>query len=263
MPLLPRLWRAARVTLHALAGLWTTSVVFPFARAPAKREFIRGWSADLLRVLNVEARVSGHLDLAGGNVLIVANHISWLDIFVLNAQAPARFVGKSELAGWPLVGRLIKSAGTIFVARERRHDIRRVNSAASEALSGGDIVAVFPEGTTTDGSTLLRFHASLLQPIVESGGRVQPIAIRYRDTRGAPSAAPAYVGDDSFASSFWRVCGERSLVVELIATRVIPAERAHRRELAREAEAAIRAALGLPAGATGPDRHADRAAAGR
>lgn len=257
---LARVWRVARVGGHAFAGFATTIVVFPFIDASAKRDRVRRWSARLLELLKVDARVHGALDLSSGNILIVANHVSWLDIFVINAQHPARFVAKSELGGWPIAGRLMRSAGTIFVARERRHDTRRVNHAASQALAGGDIIAVFPEGTTTDGSTLLRFHASLLQPIVESQGQLLPVAIRYRDAHGVPTAAAAYVGDDSFIKTLWQICGERALSVDLMATAPIPARALHRRELARAAETAIRKALGLPAGATEPGIRADRAA---
>jgi 1-acyl-sn-glycerol-3-phosphate acyltransferase len=262
LALVPRAWRATRITLHLAQGLWTTLAVFPFVGPPRKRTLIKRWSARLLALLNIEARVKGALDTVGGNVLIVANHVSWLDIFVLNAQQPARFVAKSELARWPFAGRLIRGAGTIFVQRERRHDTRRVNDHAAQALSSGDIVAVFPEGTTTDGMTLLRFHASLLQPVVASDGHVQPVALRYRDAHGAPSTAPVY-GDETFARSFWRVCGERRLVVDVIASTPIPARQLHRRDLARQAEGAIRTALELSAGAMEPGIRAEPASSSR
>jgi 1-acyl-sn-glycerol-3-phosphate acyltransferase len=248
----PRAWRATRIALHVGQGLWTTVAVFPFVDPQRKRTLIRRWCARVLALLNIEARLQGTLGAERGNVLIVANHVSWLDILVLNAQQPARFVAKSELAGWPLAGRLIRGAGTIFIARDRRHDTKRVNHHAALALSSGDVVAVFPEGTTTDGTTLLRFHASLLQPVVESKGHVQPVALRYRDALGAPSTAPAY-GDETIADSFWRVCGERRLIVEVIASPPIAARQLHRRELARQAEGAIRTALALSAAGTAPE----------
>ena len=260
LPLPHRALRATRVVVHVLGGIATTMVVFPMV-APARRQaLVQRWSRRLLHLLRVEARLHGAIDVHGGNVLLVANHISWLDIFVLNAHRPARFVAKSELAGWPLAGRLIRGAGTIFVDRERRHDTRRVNHQAAQALAAGDVVAVFPEGTTTDGATLLKFHASLLQPIVEAQGHVLPVAIRYRDGSGAHSTAPAYVGDESFAQSFWRVCGARRLVVEVHAAPALAARGAHRRDLARGAEDAIRTALGLPGAATAPGRRGDPAA---
>lgn len=256
---IPRVVRAVRVGVHAASGLTTTLVVFPFVAPQARLVLIRRWSARLLALLDVEARVHGTLDTHAGNVLIVANHVSWLDIFVVNAQRPARFVAKEELGRWPFVGRLIRNAGTIFLARERRQSTRRVNDHAARALSAGEIVAVFPEGTTTDGMSLLKFHASLLQPIVDAQGHLQPVALRYRDASGRPSTAPAY-GDESFAASFWRVCGERGLAVDVIVPAAIPARAQHRRALAREAEAAIRTALALPAAVTAPETPRDRRA---
>lgn len=245
--------------MHVLAGLATTALVFPLAGPERRRAIVRRWSRRLLALLGVEARLHGRLDTHRGNVLVVANHVSWLDIFVIDAELPARFVAKAELSGWPLAGRLMRATGTIFVERARRHDTRRVNHQAAQALAGGDVVAVFPEGTTTGGHDVLRFHASLLQPVVETRGHVQPVALRYRDARGAPSAAPAYIGDDSFAASFWRVCGARDLVAEVTATPALDAQHADRRALAVGAEAAIRTALGLAPRATAPGRGGDRA----
>jgi len=258
-----RLWRAARVTIHVAAGIATTTFVFPRARPERRRVLVRRWSQKLLRLMNVEARVHGAIDAHGGNVLVVANHVSWLDIVVLNAHRPSRFVAKAELARWPVVGRLIRSTGTLFIERARRHDTHRVNRDAADALAAGDVISVFPEGTTTDGTTVLRFHGSLLQPIVDAGGHVLPVAIRYHDGDGALSLAPGYVGDTSFATSFWRVCGERRLAVELIASPALAARTRHRRELAHEAEDAIRTALAERGAATAPGTRAGPAAGPR
>ncbi len=254
-----RAWRAARVSAHVLGGIATQSIVFPRVTRERRRAITRRWCEKLLRLMNVEARVHGAFDARRGNVLIVANHISWLDIFVLNAQQPSRFVAKSELAAWPVVGRLIRGSGTLFIERARRRDTERVNRKAAEALRSGDALVVFPEGTTTDGSTVLKFHGSLLQPIVDADGDVLPVAIRYHDGDGERSLAPEYAGDTSFAASFWRVCGERRLAVELIAAPALPAGAAHRRELARAAENAIRTALAARDGATAPGRPGGRA----
>jgi len=191
-------------------------------------------------------------------VLVVANHISWLDIFVLNAHHPVRFVAKAELARWPVVSRMIRGAGTVFIERGRRRDTHRVNQKMARVLADGDVVAIFPEGTTTHGSDVLPFKSSLLQPIVEAEGHVQPVAIRYRTPDGGMAMAPTYVGDTSFAQSFWAVCGERSLTVELMAMPALPA-RGHRRHLARAAEASIRTALAAPESATESGTGADRA----
>jgi 1-acyl-sn-glycerol-3-phosphate acyltransferase len=161
------------------------SSVFPWIDLPRRREHIRRWSITMLRLLRVETRFHG-VPPGGlpGNLLIVANHISWLDIFVIHALQPARFVAKAELRRWPVRGWLSTSVGTLYVGRGRRRHASAVNSEAASALSRGDVVAIFPEGTTTDGMTMLPFKGSLLQPIVDAGGHVQPIAIRYRDAFG-------------------------------------------------------------------------------
>lgn len=247
--------RAARTGLHLAEGVATTLVVFPFVGAHRRREFVRRWSARLLRILRVEARIHG-LPAGGlpGNLLIVANHVSWLDVFVVLSLAPARFVAKAEIRRWPVVGRLSARVGTMFVERERRRDAHAVNREAARALAAGDVVAVFPEGTTSDGATVLPFKASLLQPIVEAGGHVQPIAIRYRDATGARTDAPAYVGETSVGESFWRVTAERVLVAELRFAPPLPARDRHRRDLAREAEAIIRTALASAGPGSAPDR---------
>jgi len=231
------------VCAHALAGLATTTFVFPFSGAARRRDLIQRWSLALLGLLRVECRVHGHFAPNGGNVLVVANHISWLDIVVLNAACPVRFVAKAELARWPVAGALARAGGTLFIERARRRDTHRVSQTVTEALRAGDIVAVFPEGTTSAGETTLPFKSSLLQSIVDADGDVLPLAIRYGDTAGARSAAAAYVGDDTFMASFWRVCATPGLVADLIALPRIAAAGRHRRALAQEAEAAIRRAL--------------------
>ena len=258
-PALRRLWRIPRMIVHLFHGLGTIWFVFPSIDAHARRAHIRRWSRRLLHLMNLDIRMSGAL--AHPNVLVVANHVSWLDIFALHAVGPVRFIAKSEIARWPLLGRLVAGVGTLFIERARRHDTHRVNQEVARALAEGDIVAVFPEGTVTDGTTLLPFKGSLLQPIVDANGFVQPVAIRYRTPDGLLSMIPAYVSDVTFMGSLWRICGARSLVVELTAMPPLSATSKHRRALAHEAENAIRSALALPVNDSGPGTRADRAAA--
>jgi 1-acyl-sn-glycerol-3-phosphate acyltransferase len=257
-PLPLRVYRWTRASAHVLEGVAMTSLLFPLLGMARRRTLSAQWSRRLLRILRIEARVHGQpAEGIGGNVLIVANHISWLDIFVLTAVQPARFIAKSELKRWPLIGRFAETSGTLFIDRSRRHDTHKVNRHAAEVLARGDVIAIFPEGTTSDGRDVLPFHGSLLQPIVDAEGHVQPIAIRYTHHEGGVNDAVAYVGDTSFMSSFWRVTGERRVVVELTVTPPLPARERHRRELSREAEAAIRRALALPARAKGPGTPGD------
>jgi 1-acyl-sn-glycerol-3-phosphate acyltransferase len=241
-PLPVRCYRWMRTCVHLLAGVMTTMLIFPFVAPQRRRALIKRWSVRLLRILAVRLEVTGDPGVRGGNVLLVANHISWLDIFVLDAVHPVRFVGKSELTRWPVIAQMIRGAGTIFIERERRHDTRRVNHEMARLLAHGDVVAIFPEGMTSDGTSVLPFKSSLLQPIVEAGGHVQPVAIRYWNADGSLAMAPNYVGDTSFATSFWAVCGARRLTVRLVAFPPIAAHGRSRRDLGREAEAAIRTA---------------------
>jgi len=249
------------VAAHVAEGIATTVLVFPLVETHRRHALTRHWSRRLLRMLKVDARLhGGSLDDVGGNLLIVANHISWLDIFVVLSVRPARFVAKAELRRWPFVGPLLTGAGTLYVERARRRDAHKVNRHAAEALARGDVVAIFPEGTTTDGTSLLPFHGSLLQPIVDAEGHVLPVALRYRTPEGEHTAAAAYVGDTSIVESFWRLTGERSVVVEMHVGAPLPARLRHRRELARAAEHVIRTVLASAATSRAPGTRGDPAA---
>jgi len=243
-PLSLRLYRSVRMSVHLAQGIATTALVFPWIEPPKRKALIRRWSDRVLRILRVEAQLHGTAQgRPRGGFLIVANHVSWLDIFVLNTLQPARFVAKAELARWPLVGWLISGVGTLYIDRAHRRHAHDINRHAAQALASGDVVAIFPEGQTSDGRDVLHFHGSLLQPIVDVEGDVQPIAIRYRTPGGEHNDAPSYVGDMSFVTSFWRIVGERSLVVEIHLAAPLSARGTHRREVARAAEDAIRAML--------------------
>jgi 1-acyl-sn-glycerol-3-phosphate acyltransferase len=250
-------YRWIRTCVHALEGVATTLFVFPLVSEATRRTVVQRWSLRLLRILAVEVRIEGDIGAHRGNVMVVANHISWLDIFVLNAVHPVRFVAKSELSKWPVISQMIRGAGTVFIVRERPRDVVTVNHYVARLLAQGNLVAIFPEGTTTYGNALLPFKSALLQPVVEAEGHVQPMVIRYRTPDGKLSFAPEYVGDTSFATSFWRVCSARALTVQLIARPPVAARGRHRRDVARAAEASIRTALAAPASAREPDTASD------
>ena len=245
-PGLVRVYRIVRATAHLAEGLATIVLVFPLVHRRRRKALIRRWSARLLRHFRIETRMHGALAHERSHgLLLVANHVSWLDIFVLNAVEPSRFIAKAELRRWPVIGWLSAGVGTLFIDRTRRSATHVIARAATEALLQGDVVAVFPEGRVTDGRDVLPFHGSLLQPIVDVRGSLQPVAIRYGAAPGASVSAAAYVG--TFLQSVWRITREPRIVVDLhVAPPMSTAER-HRRELAHEAESAIRGALGLPA----------------
>ena len=225
-------WRLARMVLHALHGLALVLLRFPSLDAGARQARIRGWSARMIRLLDIELRVQG--DFHAGAKLVVVNHVSWLDIMAVHAVCPqARFVSKAEVRHWPLLGRLVDAGGTLYIERERRRDALRVVHQIAEALQSGDTVAVFPEGTTGDGHELLPFHANLLQAAIATELPVQPVALRFADRRSPVSESAAYVGDTTLAQSMWRLaCGE-GIVVTLSVLSARGTAHADRRRLAQ------------------------------
>lgn len=236
---MPALRIAAALWLLACA-LATGAFRYSFWPPSRQRRYVRAWSRRLLRALGLRLVVHGHLPEAQHhNLLVVANHISWLDIFVLHAIHPTRFVAKAELAYWPVFGFLIRRSGTIFVERSKRQDTARVNRKIGDALAGGDCIGIFPEGTTSEGRGVARFHASLLQPVIDAGGHVQPIALRYRNPDRSTSNAAAYVGTMSFATSLRRILRAKGQVVEVWLWPLLDARNADRRALAHAARAAI------------------------
>lgn len=226
--------------LHLLYGVLTIILLFPWLSEHNRNRIIRRWSRGILAILNIRMRASGELPgLDTRNVMVVSNHISWLDIYVLNAVRPVRFVSKMEVLSWPLIGWLAKRTGTLFIDRTKRHDTARVNHQLAAVMNSGGVVAIFPEGTTGDGSKLLPFHASLLQPVVQSHSHLLPVALRYTHADGSLNKAPAYVDDLTFGQSLAMILGQKTIYVEVEFLPHIPARSKERRELAREAELAI------------------------
>ena len=210
-------WRLLRAVLHVLHGM-AVMTRFPALSAAARHERIRWWSVGLLRAAGLQVQVHG-VAARPGAALIVANHISWLDIATIHAAAPhARFVSKADVLKWPLLGWLIRGAGTLFIERERKRDAVRVVHAMAEALQAGDTVAVFPEGTTGAGPELLPFHANLLQAAVATATPVQPVVLRFSDANGRFSSAVEFLGETTLLQSVWRVVTARGLTahVELL-----------------------------------------------
>jgi 1-acyl-sn-glycerol-3-phosphate acyltransferase len=211
------LWRLLRSLLHVLHGLWVIRTQFAGWSEAQRAERIRVWSTDALRIGGLAVQTSGEPPVPTVPVLVVCNHISWLDILVMQSVYPVRFVSKADVAAWPLVGSLVTGSGTVLIERERRSDVLRVIQVMAQHLKQGEALAVFPEGTTGDtgphGHTVLRFHANLIQAAIDAATPIQPWALRYHDARtGIQTHAPAYVGDTSLIASIWSVlCAEPML----------------------------------------------------
>ena len=204
MRTLRALWKILRGLWHLLAGLWTLYIRFPRLSLEQREMQVQAWSLKFLALWGIHLQVIGQPVLAGP-ALIVANHISWLDILVIHAARYCRFVSKSDIRDWPLVGALATGSGTLYIQRASRKDALRMVRDMAEAMKDGDVLAVFPEGTTSDGRELLPFHANLIQSAIAADAPVQPMSLKFIDARtGELTLAPCYIGDDTLVASVWR-----------------------------------------------------------
>lgn len=243
---LVRAWRVARLALHILRGLLTAAIVLPWSSPHLRLALAREWSRSLLALLGIRLTIHGTpLNEANHNVMVVANHVSWLDIYLLNAARPVRFVSKAEVRNWPVLGWFAAKTGTLFLERGKRRDTARINQAITTALTHGDCVAFFPEGTTTDGTHLRPFLASLLQPAIDARAELRPVALRYLNSDSSINTRAAYFGDMTMLDSLRNILAQREIRAELQFLEPIACTNKTRKELARQAEVVISSALNL------------------
>jgi len=207
-----RLTRAALLSLHIFAGVFLALAVLLL---PPLRRHVPGLAAGWLRraagILGLRVLVHGRP--SAGPCLLLANHISWLDILVLASATDACFVAKAEVSRWPLLGWLAEVGGTEFVRRGSHASLQRLHARMLKRLKAGEAIAAFPEGTSGPAVKPQRFRPRLLQVAVEAGVPVQPVALYY-------GAAPellrrvAFVGDDSFVTHLWALLGEEPVLAE-------------------------------------------------
>lgn len=204
MNALRAIWKFLRGLWHVLVGMWTIYVRFPQLSPEQQAMRVQAWALQFLALWDIRIRVLGQ-PVVSGPALLVANHISWLDITVIHAARYCRFVSKSDIRQWPLVGALATGAGTLYIQRTSRKDALRTVHAMADAMKNGDVVAIFPEGTTSDGRELLPFHANLIEAAIQAQAPVQPIYLRFEDAKtGQNCFAPCYIGDDTLLGSMWR-----------------------------------------------------------
>lgn len=241
------------MVLHVLVGVGAILLLYPFIGESRRARVKQRWSRKLLGVLGV--RLDGDVRNAVPGSLIVANHISWLDIFAINALIPAGFISKAEVRRWPVIGWMAAMNETVFLLRGSRGHARTINAIIAAKLAAGRLIAVFPEGTTTDGTHVLHFHAALLQPALAAGHPVVPLAISYWEA-GERSLAPRYDGDVTFGQSITSIAACRGLTVRLRSLPALGGDNADRRAVAHAARAAIIASA-LPGANTPPETPAD------
>ncbi|MGZ9934719.1 lysophospholipid acyltransferase family protein [Streptomyces sp. NC-S4] len=228
---------AAAVTLILLGILGAPPVrLLP---AGPRHAVVRAWSAALVRAFGIRITVHGTPGPDGGR-LLVANHISWLDIPLVAAALPCRMLAKSDIRAWPVLGRLAGRAGTLFIERDRIRALPATVETIAGALLAGDRVTVFPEGSTWCGRAQGTFRRAAFQAALDARVPVQPLRLAYLRRDGSPAGAPAFVGDDPLTASLWRIARARGVRAEVrLLPRIPPGRYAHRRDLAAAAQRAV------------------------
>ena len=233
------LFRGCRLALHLFYAV-LLAIFYPHLKPAKRRRILKTWSRQLLDILNIGIRTEGQWPVRGeGGYLLVANHVAWLDIFVLNTIYPSRFIAKTEVRNWPFIGWLCKRSNTIFIERAIRQDAASVNRHISFLLEQGVCVGLFPEGTTTDGKQVGHFHSALIQPAIDAGAMLCPIALRYQNEAGKQSSTAVFTGDMTLSQSIWRILRSPRFDALLVFTPALATAGENRRVLARAAQAAI------------------------
>nr|WP_315260187.1 lysophospholipid acyltransferase family protein [uncultured Limnohabitans sp.] len=227
-----------RVIVQVLRGYWMVRTAFPKLSDEQQARAVEIWARGMLAIIGIEVRVKGHP--AQGPVLMAANHISWLDILVMHAACHCRFVAKSEIRDWPLVGALTTGGGSLYIERGSRNDAMRVVHQMARALCEGQVLAVFPEGVTGDGITVLPFHANLLQAAISAEAPIQPVALQFMDAHTQErSLAPCYHDHDTLISSLWRTLCAPPLVAQVRYGDKQNADGRNRREWAQSLQTSV------------------------
>ena len=235
--------RLLLVGLHLLFGALQVAILFRHAGEPLRQRLKQGWSRQLIRLLGIriESVADDLADMEHG--LLVGNHISFIDIFVINALLPSAFVAKSEVAQWPLIGWLARHAGTVFIERGSRKAAHLTHQHMLQALGAGRRLAIFPEGTTTAGHSLLPFHAALFQSAIDASVPVHAVALSYHQADGARSDAPAYIDDISLTDCLLAVLRTPGLIARVSLAGSFTPPLPDRRHLAHRAHQAVATAL--------------------
>jgi 1-acyl-sn-glycerol-3-phosphate acyltransferase len=211
----------------------------------------------VLRCSGVRLRVAG--ELGGGGELLAVNHLSWIEVLAVGTLRPVRMVAKREMGDWPVIGRIARRSGALFVDRAGLRGLRATVTATADALRDGADVAVFPEGTTWCGAAAGPFRRAVFQAAIDAGAPVRPVAVVLRLPSGERATAATFIGEQTLWDSLLRVLRLPGVVCELT---ILPAlaPSGDRRELARSAGDAVAAVTGVPHPGTRRRRRASLAA---
>ena len=231
-----------RIIGQVFKGCFILLLVFPWLKAEQRHQSIRKWCTQLLGIFQMRLSVIGAEQLEDAHYLMAANHISWIDIHVINAFKPHYFVAKSEVASWPIFGWMAKQLGTLFIERGKSNSIRNMVQEIAEQLSQ-KAICIFPEGTSTDGWQVAPFKPNLFEAAIVASAPVYVLAIQYFDLQtGKKTTAPAFIGDMGLVDSMWNLICSPPICAQISISEKLPALK-DRKALAELSQSLIAAQL--------------------
>jgi 1-acyl-sn-glycerol-3-phosphate acyltransferase len=206
---LTQLQRGSRLVLKLLKGVLLIGCVFPHLRPSERDMIIESWCREVLDVLSVRMNLRGEIPPGKvSSALFVANHVSWMDILVMNACRRVRFVARAEVRQWPLLGWMAARTGTIFFKRTSPCELARVAKSVATFLRRGDCIALFPEGTTADGASTHASHSGLFESAIAAEALIWPVGISYRRLDNSLYADTPIVGGQSLIASIRNILAQ-------------------------------------------------------
>jgi 1-acyl-sn-glycerol-3-phosphate acyltransferase len=239
---LRRIFTILQIILHVLKGCFILLLVFPWLKVEQRHQSIRKWCKQLLGIFQMRLSVIGVEHFEDAHYLMAANHISWIDIHVINAFKPHYFVAKSEVASWPIFGWMAKQLGTLFIERGKSSSIRNMVQEIASQLNQKPI-CIFPEGTSTDGKQVAPFKSNLFEAAIVANAPVYTLAIQYFDVRtGNKTTAPAFIGEMGLLDSIWSLICSSPIYAQISIGTKLPALK-ERKALAELSQSLITAQL--------------------
>lgn len=242
-------WRIPLLLFHIISGLIQELLYFliygsAWYQKEAGRDAIQRWMKRLCQILGLKITTSGTPKPYFGT-LIVANHISWLDIIALASLRHATFLAKSEVKSWPVFGLLARASGTLFIERHNKAALVKAVDTIAELLEQGKTIVIFPEGTTTEGKDVGHFYSGLFNAALKSRCLVQPVAISYIRNHQPDTIAP-YTLKDTFILHLLRIMQQENTHIHFDFLAKIRPQSSTRSELANTTRARIRQSLAKP-----------------
>ncbi|MDL2284735.1 1-acyl-sn-glycerol-3-phosphate acyltransferase [Oxalobacter sp. OttesenSCG-928-P03] len=236
-------FRVLKMFLHAFSAVFTGIFRYPFMDHENRRRYIQSWSQKLFRIIGIKVTITNE-HLLAPYALIVSNHLSWLDIFLINTAQPSRFIAKDSIRSWPLIGWLATKAGTVYLKRNNARDLRNTFRILVTHLQGGEYFVFFPEGTSGGSQNrLLPFHSNLFEATIEAGAPVQPCVLHYVDENNQFHPSIDSEVKLPLVNNIMRVLRSDTIHAHLTILPLIESKGIHRRELAQKAHDEISATL--------------------